>query len=90
MIHISKQAIVWSLALTGAVLVVPLIAMQFTDQVSWKTGDFVVAAAMVLVASLMYFHITQRQRKQTNKLLWGLLIGLLLISVWVVLAIDII
>jgi len=90
MIHISKKAIVWSIALTGAVLLVPLIAMQFTEQVNWKIGDFVVAAAMVLFASLIYFHITQRQRKQTNNLFWGLLIGFLFISLWVVLAIDII
>ncbi len=31
-----------------AILAVPLIAMQFTTEVDWKAGDFLVFAAMLL------------------------------------------
>jgi peptidoglycan/LPS O-acetylase OafA/YrhL len=33
--------------ITGALLVVPAVAMLFTSQVSWGPGDFVIAAALL-------------------------------------------
>ncbi|MEN1727952.1 MAG: hypothetical protein AAGJ52_05885 [Pseudomonadota bacterium] len=36
--------------LTGALLLVPLIAMPLTDQVNWTLGDFVIMALLILGA----------------------------------------
>ena len=36
--------------LTGALLLLPAIAMQFTNEVSWGPGDFVVAAVLLFSA----------------------------------------
>ena len=36
----------WSVA--ALVLLIPLIAMQFTDEVNWSGGDFVFAALLLL------------------------------------------
>lgn len=35
---------------TGLLLLVPAIAMQFTDEVAWGPGDFVVAAVLLFAA----------------------------------------
>lgn len=38
---------------TAAVLMVPLIAMQFTDEVNWSLGDFVVMGALMFGAGTL-------------------------------------
>jgi hypothetical protein len=43
----------WTTA-TGLILLTPLIAMQFTDEVNWTVGDFVFAGAMLLGAGVTY------------------------------------
>ncbi|MGD9966698.1 MAG: hypothetical protein AB7T59_09275 [Hyphomonadaceae bacterium] len=43
----------WTTA-TGLILLTPLIAMQFTDEVNWTVGDFVFAGAMLLGAGITY------------------------------------
>ncbi len=42
----------WVLLVTTVILMIPLVAMQFTDKVSWTLGDFVVAAALLLTAGM--------------------------------------
>ena len=39
-------------AITAMLLLVPLIAMQFTDEVSWGPGDFVVAGLLLFGAGM--------------------------------------
>ena len=41
----------WTTA-TALILLTPLIAMQFTDEVNWTVGDFVFAGAMLLGAGV--------------------------------------
>ena len=43
----------WTTA-TALILLTPLIAMQFTDEVNWTVGDFVIAGAMLLGAGVTY------------------------------------
>jgi hypothetical protein len=43
----------WTTA-TALILLTPLVAMQFTDEVNWTVGDFVFAGAMLLGAGVTY------------------------------------
>ncbi len=43
----------WTTA-TALILLAPLIAMQFTDEVNWTVSDFVFAGAMLLGAGVTY------------------------------------
>jgi hypothetical protein len=43
----------WTTA-TVLILLTPLVAMQFTDEVNWTVGDFVFAGAMLLGAGVTY------------------------------------
>jgi len=70
-------------------LLIPLVAMQFTDEVVWKLNDFVAAGVLLLGTGLM---IELVLRKVTNKeeriaLCVGILIALVL--VWIELAVGI-
>lgn len=73
---------------TALLLLIPAIAMQFTKEVSWGPGDFVVAAVLLfgagLVAVLGLRHVTGTGRRVA--LLFGIAFGLAL--VWAELAVG--
>lgn len=69
-------------------LLVPLLAMQFTDEVQWSTFDFVVAGVLLLGTGLLC-ELVLRKVKTTRyriAICAGLLAALLL--VWVELAVG--
>ena len=47
-----RQVIMW--AGIGVILLIPLLAMQFTDEVSWTSFDFACAAVLLGSAGLLY------------------------------------
>ena len=74
---------------TAILLLIPLIAMQFTDEVNWTLSDFVVAATLLLGTGLM----CELVLRNINKLKYQIAIcGALLfalIMIWVELAVGI-
>ncbi len=78
--------IVFSAAL---ILLIPLVAMQFTNEVKWTLFDFVVAGTLLFGTGLM-IELVLRKVKQTRHriLLCGAII-LALLLVWVELAVGI-
>ena len=69
-------------------LLTPLIAMQFTNDVNWNLGDFVVAGVLLLGTSLIC-EVVMRKVKETNHriiLCAAILVALLLI--WIELAVG--
>jgi hypothetical protein len=70
-------------------LLVPLIAMQFTDEVKWTLLDFVAAAVLLLGTGLMCELVMRKVRKVSHRIAIcaALLIALLLI--WLELAVGI-
>jgi len=74
---------------TAILLLIPLIAMQFTDEVNWTLSDFVVAAMLLLGTGLIYELVL----RNINNLRYRIAIcGALLfalIMIWVELAVGI-
>lgn len=75
---------------TVFLLLIPLIAMQFTSEVVWTPSDFVVAGALIFGTGLVYKLITWKSAGMAYRVAVGfaLLTGLFLI--WVNLAVGII
>lgn len=77
-------------AVTGLLLLAPLVAMQFTREVTWTGFDFAAAAALLIGTALLFelalriLH-TRRARIAAGTMLAG---GLLL--VWLELAVGIV
>ncbi len=71
----------WSAA--GILLLVPLIAMQFSDEVNWKVGDFVIAGVMLAAAGITFELVVRKSSNIAYRAAVGiaLLAGLLLL--WV-------
>ena len=75
---------------TGLLLLIPLIAMQFTDEVVWTLSDFIVAGFLLFGTGLTYKLITRKSDAIAYRVAIGfaLLTGLFLI--WANLAVGII
>ena len=74
---------------TAILLLIPLIAMQFTDAVNWTLSDFIVAATLLLGTGLM----CELVLRNINKLKYRIAICgaflFALIMIWVELAVGI-
>lgn len=70
-------------------LLTPLIAMQFTDEVNWTTTDFIIAGGLLFGAGLTT-EIVMRKIKNLNYKV-GLLgaILIIIILIWIELAVGI-
>jgi hypothetical protein len=83
----------WRLAGWGAAagfLLMPLIAMQFTDEVDWDLADFVVAGALVFGAGASYELAVRRTRNRAYRAAVGVALAAAFLLVWANLAVGII
>ncbi len=71
---INKRLIVWGLVIIG-LLSIPLIAMQFSDEVNWKPSDFVIMGAALSVLALSYEFIALKAKTAVYR--WALGLALL-------------
>lgn len=83
------KRIEWVAVATGLLLLVPLIAMQFTGEVAWGPGDFVVAAGLLFGAGTIYSLAAVRLSGLRRKFLLAAAVLLGLAIVWAELAVGI-
>ena len=62
-------------AIIGGMLSIPLIAMQFTDEVNWEFSDFLIMGSILLAIGLSYELIARRSEKTVYRAAFG--VGLL-------------
>jgi hypothetical protein len=73
----------------GILLLIPLIAMQFSTEVSWTGFDFIVAGVLLLGTGLLCELVLRKVTTTRNRiLLCGAILFLLLIT-WIELAVGI-
>ena len=80
-----KAAIRIALA-TGFLLLLPLLAMQFTNEVVWDLADFIVAGVLLFGTGLTYKLAARKARKTGNtayKSAVGLALAAAFILIWV-------
>lgn len=83
------RAIVRFALVTAALLLVPLFSMQFTDEVDWDLGDFVVGGALLFGAGLTYEVVAQRGSTVAYRVAVGVAVGALLLLAWAGLAVGV-
>lgn len=77
------------LAVVAAILLIPLIAMQYTDEVNWSTMDFMVMGAMLLGTGVLIEGAIRTVQKKDNRIAIIALIVLAFLLVWAELAVGI-
>ncbi len=75
---------------TGVILLLPLLAMQFTDEVAWSPGDFALAGALIFGAGLTYELVAGKRENIAYRAAVGLAVGTALFLVWANLAVGLI
>lgn len=70
-------------------LLIPLIAMQFTDEVSWTLFDFIVAGALLLATGLMCELVIRKVSNNKHRMVICLAMLAALLLVWAELAVGI-
>jgi hypothetical protein len=76
------------LAIAG-ILLLPLVAMGFTDSVSWSLFDFLVAGALLLAAGLTYEFLARRGGTRAYRVTAAIVISAVLVVVWLELAVGV-
>ncbi len=76
--------------LTVGLLLVPLTAMQFTNEVEWTIFDFTVAGILLMGTGLSFIFLANRIHNKIYKIAIGLTLGTALFMIWSNLAVGII
>ncbi|OYX22377.1 MAG: hypothetical protein B7Z06_11765 [Flavobacteriales bacterium 32-35-8] len=70
-------------------LLIPLVAMLFTNEVNWTIGDFIVAGILLLSTGLAIELVLRKVNKKQNRFVLLFVILALLFVTWVELAVGI-
>lgn len=84
----NKKTITKILVITVALLMIPLVAMQFTDEVQWEISDFVIMGTLMIGTGLSYEWVASKSKPQYRIAIgFGFLVAFLLL--WAELAVGI-
>lgn len=85
----NNRRLVYILVAVPAILLVPLVAMQFTTEVAWSPFDFLVAGALLLGAGLTFEFFARRRSSTAFRVAVGLVIAAVLTIIWAELAVGV-
>ena len=74
---------------TAVILLVPLVAMQFTDEVDWGIADLIVIGTLLFGAGLIYELIASKVRSRNHRIGIGILLAAAVLYIWAELAVGI-
>lgn len=78
----------WLALATGAILLVPLVAMQFTSDVNWSAKDFLAMGILLFTAGGLFI-LVSRKVSGKNRLVAGIVILVAFLYIWAELAVGI-
>lgn len=70
-------------------LLIPLIAMQFTDEVNWTPFDFVVAGVLFLGTGLIFNLVIRKIKNVKYRIVISVFLLIALLLIWAELAVGI-
>jgi len=68
---------------------IPLIAMQLTDEVKWSLFDFIIMGAMLSITGLVGELILKKVKKSKHRLILYITIVMIFFLIWAELAVGI-
>lgn len=76
--------------ITILILSVPMVAMQFTDEVNWSIPDFIIMGALLFGTGMAYVSVTRFATEILYRVAFGLALGSTLFMIWANLAVGLI
>jgi bacteriorhodopsin len=86
---IQNKRLIGILVTVAILLLIPLIAMQFTNEVKWGPFDFAVAAALLLGTGLLCELVIRKVRTVRYRIILCVVLLTALFLVWLELAVGI-
>ena len=72
-----------------SLLFIPLIAMQFSNEVNWSLGDFITMGALLLGMGYGVIFIANQKIRIGNRAFWIILLILAFLLIWAEMAVGI-
>lgn len=73
----------------ACLLLIPLVAMQFTEEVKWDVTDFIVAGGLLFGTGLLCEFVMRKVNKTKHRIIFCGIILAVLFLIWVELAVGI-
>ncbi|TKC00066.1 hypothetical protein FA045_11070 [Pedobacter cryotolerans] len=83
------QRLATVIGIVALILLIPLVAMQFTKEVNWDLADFIIMGILLLVTGMSIEVVSRKIRSTKLKLALTLIILFVLFLVWAELAVGI-
>ena len=77
------------LQMVGLLLIIPLIAMQLTDEVEWSLFDFIIMGTLLLITGLMGEIIFKKVKKYKHRVALYVVVAIIFLLTWAELAVGI-
>ena len=76
------------LPIVGLLLLIPLIAMQLTNEVNWSFFDFIIMGALLTITGLMIGIVLKKVNNSKNRLILIVTIVMIFFLIWAELAVG--
>lgn len=86
---ISRSPVIRPTIGTILILLIPLVAMQLSEEVQWELPDFIVIGVLLFGAGLAYELVAARLHSSNQRFIVGMAILLVVMYVWAELAVGI-
>ena len=83
-----RRKMVYVALATASILMIPLIAMQFSNEVNWSPADFLVMAILLSGTGIAFVLMTRAARSFARRAAIGLAVGTGFLLIWVNLAVG--
>jgi len=77
------------LYIVGTILLIPLIAMQLTNEVNWSLFDFIIMGAMLTITGLLGEIIFKKVKKYKHRVAFYVVVAIIFLLIWAELAVGI-
>ncbi len=84
-----KQRSIAIYAIASAILAIPLIGMQFTNEINWSGFDFLIAGVLLIITAFGINTILNNVKLDSKRFLYIAIVLTVLILIWAELAVGI-
>ena len=84
-----KQRSIAIYAIASAILAIPLIGMQFTNEINWSGFDFLIAGILLFITTFGINTILNNVKLDSKRFLYIAIVLIVLILIWAELAVGI-
>lgn len=81
--------IIRSVLIAQLILLVPLVAMQFSDEWDWNLGDFIIVGILLAGVGVAYQMVISGWKNNSRQVVIGALIAVTMVLLWIELAVGI-